>query len=228
MAQLFIDFEWKVDSNGYRLLDALPAGPPKTNVDPFGRPLESFLDGDLGKPQRIVRRGGRLVTYRPLEQIDSLFKRFAKVADAQGLLRFVEKFGPLTKRGYDDFESVEPMLEQAANMSAFLEHAAVDKSGLSDWIALQHNGVPLSRMEMRLTLDSMTRQPTLRITPPSLLDALWVQLGQKLSGGGVLRMCQHCGQPFQAGASAGRRADAKFCSTEHKIAFHSLKRSKEK
>jgi hypothetical protein len=232
MRQLLIDFEWHRDSEGYRLLDALPPAPPKTYIHPiFKFPVEeSLLARDWGKPERIILCGGRLVAYRPLEQFDSLFKQFAKVADARGLLAFVEKFGPLTAAGIDKdrFEAVEPMLEQAAAMCAFLNQAAVDESGLSEWISLQQNGVPLGTMTMRIAVDPTTRKPRLQIRPPSLLDALWIQLGQKLSGSGIFRVCQHCGQLFEAGASTGRRADAKFCSTEHKIAFHSLKRSQEK
>jgi len=33
---------------------------------------------------------------------------------------------------------------------------------------------------------------------------------------------------FEAGRGTGRRLDAKFCSDEHRIAFNSLKRSREK
>jgi hypothetical protein len=83
-------------------------------------------------------------------------------------------------------------------------------------------------MDVRLTLDPDAKTPRLRVTPRCLLDALWVQLGQALSGGGAFRQCQHCGQLFEAGGATGLRADAKFCSKEHKIAFHSLKRSREK
>jgi len=39
------------------------------------------------------------------------------------------------------------------------------------------------------------------------------------------RACAHCGAMFEAGRGAGRRADAKFCSDEHRVAFNSLKRS---
>jgi hypothetical protein len=233
MRQLFIDFEWQRDNKGYRLFDPEPPAPPKTYIHPiFNFPIEETLLGrDWGKPQRIARCGGRLVSYRPLEQFDSLFKLFANAAvDAPGLLGFVEKFGPLTTRGLDKdgSEPVEPVLEHAAAMREFLGYAAGDGSRLVERITLEQGGVPLSSMSVRLTLDPNTRTPRLRLTPQSLLDALWVQLGQALSGGAAIHQCQHCGQWFESGAGTGRRADAKFCSNEHKIAFHSLKRSKEK
>jgi hypothetical protein len=231
MRQLFIDFEWQKDNKGYRLLDPEPPAPQKKYIHPIFRLRveKSLLGRDWGKPQRIARCGGRLVSYRPLEHFDSLFKLFANAADAPGLLGFVEKFGPLTTAGLDKDrgEPIEPMLEHAAAMRAFLDYAAGNKSRLIERIALEHGGVPLSGMTVRLTLDPATRKPRLQLTPRSLLDALWVQLGQTLSGSAVVRQCQHCGQWFEAGAAMGRRADAKFCSKAHKIAFHSLKRSKE-
>ena len=60
-----------------------------------------------------------------------------------------------------------------------------------------------------------------------LLDALWLQLGQALTVSAKIRQCEHCGNWFEAGRGTGRRLDAKFCSDEHRIAFNSLKRSKE-
>ena len=123
---------------------------------------------------------------------------------------------------------MEPVLKHAAAMREFLRYADGDGSRLAERIALEQAGVPLSSMSVRLSLDPSTEMPRLRLMPQSLLDALWVQLGQVLSGSATIHQCQHCGQWFESGAGTGRRADAKFCSNEHKIAFHSLKRSKEK
>ncbi len=233
MPQYLIDFEWQRDKKGYRLLDPERPAAPKKDIHPIFRfPMEeTILSAHWGKARRIVRCGGQLESYRPLEQFDSLFKLFANAAaDPPGLLEFVQKFGPLTTAGLDKerSEPVDLVLEHAAAMRTFLAHAAGDGSRLVAAIVLNHGGVPLGNMTVRLTLDPNTRTPRLRLTPRSLLDALWVQLGQALSGGAAIRQCEHCGQWFESGVGTGRRADAKFCSNEHKIAFHSLKRSKEK
>lgn len=133
---------------------------------------KSLLGRDWGKPQQIARCGGRLVSYRPLEHFDSLFKLFANAADAPGLLGFVEKFGPLTTAGLDkdSGEPIEPMLEHAAAMPAFLDYAAGNKSRLIERIALEHGGVPLSGMTVRLTLDPATRKPRLHERYSEIVD----------------------------------------------------------
>jgi hypothetical protein len=64
----------------------------------------------------------------------------------------------------------------------------------------------------------------LKIRPNSLMQGLWVQLARKLSSKTILRTCRYCGSAFEAGAGSKRRADATFCSSEHSIRFHSLKR----
>jgi len=48
----------------------------------------------------------------------------------------------------------------------------------------------------------------------------------KAASRAAIKQCLHCGVRFEAGRGAGRRADAKFCSEEHKIAYHSLARSR--
>ncbi len=232
MPQLLIDFEWQRDIKGYRLLDPEPPAAPKIVIHPtFRIPVEeSLLNRDWGKPQRIARIGGRLVPYRPLDHFPSLFATFAKdAADARTLLGFVKKFGPLTTSGLDKdrCEPVDPLLKHANAMREFLGHAAGDKSRLVERIDVELGGIPLSRMDVRLALDPDWGTPRLRLTPRCLLDALWVQLGQALSGGAAFRQCQHCGRLFESGGAAGKRSDAKFCCKEHKIAFHSLKRSRE-
>jgi hypothetical protein len=60
---------------------------------------------------------------------------------------------------------------------------------------------------------------------PSLLNALWFEAGEFLTRDAQVRECMYCGGWFETGPGIGRRADAKFCSDEHRIAFNSLKRS---
>ncbi len=67
----------------------------------------------------------------------------------------------------------------------------------------------------------------MQMTVGDLLAALWVQVGQSIGSGAIIRRCQQCGELFEVGLGTGRRQDAKFCSDKHRIAFNSLKRSKE-
>jgi hypothetical protein len=68
----------------------------------------------------------------------------------------------------------------------------------------------------------------LEITAETLLSALWWQIARKLSGEAKIRECRHCGEWFEVGAGTGRRADAQFCSPDHKVRFFSLERSRER
>jgi hypothetical protein len=68
----------------------------------------------------------------------------------------------------------------------------------------------------------------LRINPPSLLSALWYQLGLKLSGETNVRTCRHCNDLFETGVGTGLRADAQFCCKEHKVEFFNRSRSPKK
>ena len=66
------------------------------------------------------------------------------------------------------------------------------------------------------------------MTASSLLNAMWLQLATKISGGAKFHSCElaTCGMPFEVGSVFGRRADARFCSDPHRIEFNSRKRQK--
>jgi hypothetical protein len=71
-----------------------------------------------------------------------------------------------------------------------------------------------------------SRGVRLRIRSQSLIAALWWQLSREVSYGANIRECRHCGDCFEAGIGTGRRADAQFCTEEHKKRFFSLERSR--
>jgi hypothetical protein len=60
----------------------------------------------------------------------------------------------------------------------------------------------------------------------SLYDSLWAQLIQAATRGDQLRECEYCSAWFEVGIGTGRRADAKFCSNEHRAAFNNRARSR--
>jgi hypothetical protein len=66
MVGFFIDFQWFRDSKGYRII------PPR---------------GFRG--ERIVRNGGDLIAYRPLDKIDVLYALLARVETTNDLLDFI-------------------------------------------------------------------------------------------------------------------------------------------
>jgi hypothetical protein len=65
-------------------------------------------------------------------------------------------------------------------------------------------------------------------TTNNLMNGLWLQLAGDVSGGAAFRSCARCGAVFETGPGTDRRADARFCSDQHRIEFNSRKRTKSK
>jgi hypothetical protein len=222
--QLLVNFEWWRDAAGYRLVpDTTPPDPGDAVVfHPHGIRVVSEI-----KPLRLVRLGGGLIPYHPIDHFETLYRIFAnEVRTPKDVLAFAQKFGSLTVDGLD-MKVGEPAYNtvvHAEGMREFLGFASGDKQLLTRGIEAQMNA--LGHIDVAIVLDAETTRPKLRLSPSSLLDALWLQFAQALAGGSSLRQCQLCGGWFETGDGTGRRRDAKFCSNEHRIAFNSLKRSK--
>jgi hypothetical protein len=203
MTQLpIIDFAWTRDPKGYRLTDPKPL-------------------------RRVVRNGpnGSEVSCRALSGEE--FRIFASIATSDtSLLDFVQWYGPLTWDGLDATKGdiVELVMHHARAMRELLTATAERHSPSSD-------GGPVyvgsdSTVRAAVVWDPASKSLRWCFRPHTLLDALWLQFGQAVTRGARLRTCEHCGTWFETGAGTGRRADARFCSDEHRIAFNSLKRSK--
>src|SRR5215472_6002697 len=227
--RLDIDFEWQRDSAGYDLLPAAAGKPRKPEPRPLFGPISIFppADKDPDTPARVIRRGGSLVTYRPFEDFGTLCMTFASIAKSEeGVVDFISNFGPLTKSGHDQQhgQPVPEVLECASVMWRLLKRSEKAPRALFELMGV--SGRPLTNVEVRLVGDPGVNSLRLRLRPRSLLDALWLQLGLKLSGGGAIRECELCGGWFEAGPGTGRRLDAKFCSDAHRVTFNSLQRSR--
>jgi len=167
-----------------------------------------------GPSRRIVGKGGSQKLYRPLD-IPTLFRKFAEIQKTPGgALGFFEKFGPLTHDGNAG--------GKGEKLSTVIDSAKLMESRLQKVKGRQQD-IPLNRLRAHLVTDRDGVR--LEFRPSTLIDALWLQLGQELSGGSKILRCIHCHQFFRAGPGTSRRADATFCSNEHRIEFNSLKRS---
>jgi hypothetical protein len=167
---------------------------------------------------------------QPLSKTDSLFKIFANIATTpQGVLDFVQRFGPLTEGGWDPKigEDVNLVISNADHMRQLLRYSSGNQKGLGLPLS-RHQATRSSSIDAQVIWDSATKSPKWELRPRTLLDALWLQLGQALTAGAQIRQCEHCGDWFEAGRGTGRRLDAKFCCDEHRTAFNSLKRSRGK
>jgi hypothetical protein len=212
MAQPVIEFDWMRDPKGYRL--AKSGGTKMWNV---------VRNGKGHSPEDLE-------PCRPLSLTDSLFRIFANIATTpEGVLDFVQRYGPLTWAGWDSTQGdqVALVIHNAQHMSHVLKSAAGEQKNPGLLSNDRATGTP-SSVDAWVVWDRSTKEFKWELRPKTLLDALWLQLGQWLTTGTQIRACKHCGNWFAAGRGTGRRAGTKFCSDEHKIAFHSLKRSKEK
>jgi hypothetical protein len=194
-----IDFTWHRHTKGYRIKDG-----------------------------RVVANSNDYETYRPLDEYSTLYKIFADQCRTQkGVLGFTEKFGPLSThpgtlltiralglagaRGTVG-DLVRDVIEQADLMNKYL-------SGYSRGIPQ----IPLTNIEAVLVPDDQTVR--IKLSPSRLIDAIWLQMAQASTSGRGIAECLHCGNWFEVGPGTGRRADAKFCSDQHRIEFHSQARS---
>lgn len=231
--QPLTDFEWFRDPAGYELLAGRAAAylcqPPVEGVSIFTIPPQ--LAPLPAQPERIVRGGGQLQPYRPFEYFSRLFDQFSKDDSPKGLLNFVERFGPLTNDGCDpkQGEDVTVLAKHATQMRRLLDaYASGQKSAMAGILGpkgAELGNSPIGELQGRLIFDPATERPRLRLIPKNLLNAIWLELAQCVTEGAPLKACLQCGEFFEYGVGTPRRADAKFCSDEHRVAFNSRKRS---
>jgi len=207
MAQLpMVQLDWWKDPEGYRLA----------------------VIGDGGfKAERVVRNGrpdGKLVHCEPLKEWPNLFLRFAKtVTTPESMLKFVQEFGPLTLWGNDQGDFVQDALSYARIMRHTLKWMSAQPRQMTAERLLGHS----ITLNASLEWDPASKSPVWQFWPSTLIDGLWLQLGQAVTRGDRVQTCMHCGELFVTGLGTDRRLDAKFCLDEHRIAFNSLKRSRE-
>jgi hypothetical protein len=211
MPELTFDFKWYRDAAGYRLIPAKPI---------TLRRGQSILDipSNQIQPARILRKGGPLQSYRPLDEFPTLFRHFIQASRTEaGVLGFVQKFGPLThaalqrRDGIRNGDVVLDIIDSAEEMVKLLRGGIV--------------AMPLKQLNASVVTEADGIR--LKVGPACLLDALWLQLAQAKSGGKAsFRECLQCHTLFATGVGTDRRADAKFCSDKCRITFNSLERSR--
>ena len=185
---LTLDFTWYRDRKGYRLIPAKPI--------PL-RSGKSLLDVPPASPARIVRNGGELESYRPLERFsDLLVEEFLKIKTEKDVLNFIQRFGPLTTLR-EKGDVVPAVIDEAKEMS---------KTIAGEVVARQ-----LNKLNVKIVSGLQ-----LKISPACLLDAIWLQLVQ---GRDELRMCENCSKVF-----SGKRKDARFCSDHCRTEWNNRQR----
>ena len=236
MATVSIDLEWFRCPKGYRIVRATEIA-RASGEDP-----ESYPDEDWIVPYTSER-----VSYRPFDKNDMICVAFSRLRTPESLLEFINLYGPITRSSPQWGDSVPTCLRWSRRFYDLLsckekgpkKLASVFNSQIRESHARGNKrdiGVPLPADydfgvlnqwigQAELVADPL-RGVHLRITTEVLIGGLWWQLGQKLSGGTIIRVCRHCSAPFETGPGTGRHMDATFCCNEHKVRYFSLARSK--
>jgi hypothetical protein len=208
----------------------------KSFRDPKGYRLVETPEGAW-----IVRKGRKddpLEPWRPLDRTADLFLIFAKSANTlDGLLNFVQEFGPVRHNGQSSLgEPATDAIHAAKQMESLLQKhwrepsmAKRRQADLPPFISparwTRDRELSPAYLSATVVWDFTTNTLQWQFRPNTLLDGLWLQLGMFLMRGAKLMVCEHCGLFFTAGIGTGRRVVARFCSDEHRIAHNSEKRS---
>jgi hypothetical protein len=198
MTAIYTDFTWHIDTKGYR-----------------------------SKGDRILPNGGELRAYRPLEKFETLFKSFIDECQSEkGVPDFVSKYG-LLKASPGELISTRA-LGLPASMAAggdSIREVIQQAKWMARWLRdRKPRQIPLTSLDAFLVTDG--GEVRLRVLPSRLIDGIWLQAAQHITSGRDLRTCRYCGKLIEVGPGSGLRFDAKFCTKEHRTAYHNRERTK--
>jgi hypothetical protein len=216
MPDFLADFEWKRDAKGYELRNSI--------FEPTNLP--GIFKKPTGNPTLVVRRmGGKFVRTRPLQKSGDLYRAFASIKTDDDVLKFYSRFGALTESGNSEQsgDSVPWVLRWAERFRDWIYNPTDRKKLVASF---GPDGEPIAGLLASLVIDNQTGALRLKIVPSDLIQALLIQVAQKLAGRVRISPCLYCNELFEAGPGTGRRLDALFCSPEHQVRFNSHKRSK--
>ena len=197
-----VEFTSYIDRKGYKIVPSKP-----TTLKPGQSALDiPASDIHSARIVRIGREGRKL----RLHEYPMLYSDFANVNTSEQLLEFITKYGPLT-----DKNEIRRLLDDAAEMRECLL-----RGKLPSW--------PIADLKASFSTEKGSGNTVIKFTPARLLDALWLQLGQSLSGGTTVRKCDHCDALFPIGGKSNRRLVARFCSDKCRIEHNSLERTRKK
>jgi hypothetical protein len=203
------------------------------------RDAEGYRRADMGRHgQSIVRNGGKWISTQPLVKGDMLYAEFAGIKTAEQVLNFVNRYGflisafgrfggaidPVTLKlrdeGYEG-ELVDEHLKNARLVRLIMKAENAGRKSLSSKDSLALSGILDREVQGEFSL-APDRERGFRFVfqATSLMNAIWIQLAQKVSGGIKFQACRHCGAWFEVGAGTGKRADSDFCKTSHRVAFN--------
>jgi hypothetical protein len=229
MANFFIDFEWFRCLDGYRFTSY-----------PAAFPGQNWTDHS----EMVARNSWERSPYRPFDEPGGgdLYLIFAHVRTTEGLMEFIQRFGPLTTafgepipwalRRAKFFRDLLKFNHRPKQLASFFNAtkrkwaiASNESQGITDYGEIKEEDFKEMIGSIDLLADPI-KGVRLRFTPHTLIDAMWWQLGQCLTGNISFGECRHCGRWFETGPGTGKHVDAEFCCNQHKVRYFSLARSK--
>lgn len=193
-------FEWSRDRKGYEIKHV-----PRQTI--AGRPT-ILTEAIAAEHDEIAGRGGRLQSYRPFAAGPALYKEFCDLKPTgPAIVKFASRYGLLTERkGNERLDYWQDAIKGMRKSVLFAE------SGNLDAFVRAWNQGNMARLAVTFDPVIADGRPTMRITPQTLHDALWLQVAQSLSSATGLRQCVECGSWFVFGTGTGRRKSADYCS----------------
>jgi hypothetical protein len=212
-------FEWPVDQAGYEITRRAVSPPwPLNVVDPVTG--TTFVELDI--PQ-VVGRGGPPRCYRPMEkQHHGIWRSFAEeCTSTEGVMSFVREYGLLSHGA--------SRLDDIIHMAAIIrEIAEAYDAGRLDAAASRFNRAACGGLIAPVLVKGERKVPwALRLAPRDLMGAIFLQVGDALSGGHRFQRCRNesCTTWFRVGREAATTRRA-YCSDRCRAA--SARRQKQR
>ncbi len=214
-------FTWQVDQLGYDLVE-----------HPEARPGKSILTGKI-PGWHLVRKGGPLREYWPLEDHPALFRQFADLStEPEGFQEFANQYGLL---GWSPFVE-RPVESEDCNLwrehvQSFRGGIALIDSGQRSEAIRGLNAVRNPWMSIWIDGGADLKRTVLRIVPLTLIGAMRLQFAGEITEGTEFRKCRACPTWFLVGPgprntlSPARGTRRKiFCSDRCRVAWNRQKR----
>ncbi len=223
-------FTWQVDQLGYDLKYR------HREPEPGRRAL--ILGEIVG--WHLVRKGGPLREYWPLDDHPGLFRQFANLpedlspedqsTEPKDLLAFANEFGLLGyMSGTFTSKSEPPDSEDLHSWQGYIHSFRLMVDAIEDGReqaacdAFDTDIRP--RMTVRVEPGPFgSRRPSLHVTPLTLVGALWLQVAGQLTQGLEFRKCKQCPTHFPVGTGTRFRMTKIFCSDRCRVAWNRQKK----
>jgi predicted nucleic acid-binding Zn ribbon protein len=182
---------------------------------------------------RVIRPAGKRRYWGEPFKIEGdypLYVRFANLdRSEESCLKFASLYGLLRSQSRDEAEPLEDWYKEIRNMKALVPllqlQANENAPGGITMLGSPHKApITLTSINAVLVPGSRGKRPKLSLEPATLREAMYLQLGLRLTTVGSLQSCKLCGKWFERGTTKARRSIAVFCSEKCKNHFSYVRR----